>query len=399
MDKLERYCISRVSLKNKNRCHFLKKNGNYCKKHQDKYILFGNFNKPDIDIKEKLKNVNESNYSCNLMKSLNKKDIEFVIYYNKAYLNNIKLEQYIEDITLKGFSKYRFKKNDLIIHLNTYFKIKNSQKYYENQVKNIIKCQAIIRGYLLRKMLGPCIFDITKCINSSDVDGTEFWEEVNNIKKKTDEIVPEYQRTIFSFVDNNSIYAFSLRTMRKLMETTKKNPYTGLVFSSDIQRLYRKRMDFMNRMKYEIVPKCIIDEELKYLGDEQKQLNTKVFDVFHNIHLLGYFVEHDWFLNLSTGQLKDFYYYLKKTWYNYNVTYNEKMKIIPNIITLFYLRQRYVDSRYSDNNKNELQKIIINIIEKLTTCGINNDYKRIGCWVVLKALKQVSNEAAQYIAY
>lgn len=399
----DKYCICRVSLKNKNRCKNLKRDNTlYCRKHQKEscYILYGNYNQDD-DIFERLKNINEKNFSPFFLKDLKKNELEYLIKINEAYMENNLLKKIIERRqTFEIITNNRFfKKEELKDIIKKYFRIKKNYNYYKNKINEIMKCQAIIRGCLFRKMLGPCILNITKSINSDDVDGTTFWEEKNGKKVKSNEITKEYQRTIFSFKEKNTIYSFSLRTMRKLMESTKKNPYTGIKFSSNIKSMYRKRMEFMREMNYKIVPKNIIEEELKYMNQEEQELWNKVFEVFHNINLLGYYIDEDWFLNLNVNELKKLYYVMKTIWVNYDVDFEEVLKIVPDYLYLLHRRQSSINRRYNNHNKKDLQKLLIDQIERLTMGGINDEYKRIGCWIFLKSLKEVSREASRYIPY
>lgn len=401
MDHIDKYCISKVSLKNTNRCKLLKKNKtNYCNKHQKSYVLFGNYNQ-DKKLLDKLDDINEENYDKNYMKYLKKNEIEYLIKINNAYMKNLKLKSYIlkENLFMSLYSSNYYSKNDLINFLTKYFNIKKNKNYYIKEENKIIKCQAIIRGYLFRKMLGPCILDVTKSINSTDIDGTELWEEKDNKKIKSEEVKREYQRTLFSFIENQKYYTFSLRTMRKLMETTRKNPYTSIHFNQNIIKNYVKRMDYMKEMGYKIIPDCMKEEELNYLGTREQQIYKQVFETFHNINLLGYYTDEDWFLNLSTSQLKRFYFAMKEIWMNYDVHFEERLKIAPNYIYVLHHRNHIINRRYSNQNKTELQKLIIDQIHRLVTEGINDDYKRIGCWIVLGGLKYVSTEAQRYIAY
>ena len=398
----DKYCISRVSLTNKTRCKLFKKNNtSFCKKHLTTNIIFGHYNDIDRTTFENLHNINEENYDESFMKYLKKNHLEYLIDINGAYMNNTKLKSYIkkDPMFMRLYSKKYYTKKDLVNFLTKYFKLKKNKKYYIKHIDKIIKCQSIVRGFLIRKMLGPCILDVTKSINSEDVDGTELWEEKDGKKIKSKEVKKEYQITLFSFIENKKYYTFSLRTMRKLMETTRKNPYTSIHFNQNIIKDYVKRMDFMKEKGYKIIPNCMKEEELKYLRTEEQELYRRVFESFHRINLLGYYTDEDWFLNLSTYQLKQFYFAMKEIWINYDVHFQERLKIAPDYIYVLHHRAHIINRRYGNSNKLELQKLLIDQIDRLTTGGISDDYKRIGCWIVLSGLKHVSREASRYIAY
>lgn len=400
----DKYCHSIVSFNNRTRCKILKKNGNYCNKHQKTYEILGNFN-GNTDLKTNLLNLNENNYSINLIKQLNKKYIVYIIInIPEIYKNNEKLKIYLKDKPrweIIHKMNCKFTKSKLINILDEYFTIKKRMVYYLDKEKKVKRCQAIIRGYLTRKMFGKCFLNPTLSVNSDDIDGTELWEEdEKNNKIKSKEVTLDYQRTLFSYQSNNSIYCFSLRTMRKLLNTTKKNPYTSLEFPKNVLESYRKRMDYMKENEIPIVTKEMLKYNLQYCSnDKEVNFQMKVFELFHNINLLGNYTDHEWFLNLTSDQLTDLYYYIKFNWDSYINSYEEKNKIIGINQSFMNIRQSIIDKLINQRHKRKLQNILLENIEKLINNGINDEYKRIGCGIFLTSLSRVSEEASLYIPY
>ena len=90
---------------------------------------------------------------------------------------------------------------------------------------------------------------------------------------------------------------------------------------------------------------------------------------------------------------------MKEIWINYDVHFQERLKITPDYIYVLHHRSHIINRRYNNYNKIELQELLIDQIDRLVTSGISDDYKRIGCWIVLSGLKYVSREASRYISY
>ena len=99
----------------------------------------------------------------------------------------------------------------------------------------------------------------------------------------------------------------------------------------------------------------------------------------------------DWFLNLSSNQLKLYYKVLEDIWnYRSELSHSRKNEIVPNK-KMFTIS---VHSFYNLNEKRKMRKIILNEIEKLVSTAPKREDRVLGSYYTLIGLVEVSPQVA-----
>lgn len=238
-------------------------------------------------------------------------------------------------------------------------------------IQNIVKIQSLIRRYL--------VYRRKKCVNNEDFFTLDDKYEIT-------------EKYFFSYTDdNNFTYFFDIRSLIKLLETTKCNPYTNKPFSEkDIEKINRK-------IKY------LRDKGIKLNVEKDKktpeqEFNHFVIDVFHKFDLLDNYTDHNWFLNLSLSQLKKLYRIAEDIWnYRSELTNYQKSKIVSN--GKAFIIPNYIVDNYGHMQKRKLQYIILNEFNRFVTEGTDINEKKLGAMLMLSALVETSNEAAEALPY
>ena len=92
------------------------------------------------------------------------------------------------------------------------------------------------------------------------------------------------------------------------------------------------------------------------------------------------------------------YFYGKDVW-NYTFSnINQKKKILPPHGTAFIENNHRING-FRSSQKKELQKIILDQIEKLVTKGETEEDSKIGAWIVITILVKASREAQRALPY
>ena len=92
------------------------------------------------------------------------------------------------------------------------------------------------------------------------------------------------------------------------------------------------------------------------------------------------------------------YFYGKDVW-NYTFSnINQKKKILPPHGTAFIENYHRING-FRASQKKELQKIILDQIEKLVTKGETREDSKIGAWIVITILVKASREAQRALPY
>ena len=311
-------------------------------------------------------------------------EITFELYNNNKfrskkhfyYITNIKKALLKHNLETKG-SKKELEK--------CLFDFYDSLNLYKNNIKQILFIQDRIKKKQNRfriKMQGIGIICKDKCVNQEDFYTLE---NINELEDKY----------FFSYEQNKYIYFFDIRSFKKLLETTNKNPYTLIKIPQYAIESFNLRQESLKNNNINI----IFEDTIK-LTKEQK-FNNNVLSVFQKIDMLNVAasgVDLNWFHNLNSIQLKMYYKLLEDIWnYRAELTIQHKLQIVPTN-DMFQISVHQV---YSINNmdKRKLQKIVLNEIDKLISSAQSNEHRMTGCYYVLTALVEISPQCAQALPW
>lgn len=334
----------------------------------------------NIEVLETKKQINLSKPTKKYNKNKRKpkiQDDEFKILryheYDRIYEYNYNLYQ-LKEMCRYYKQKVSGNKCQLQTRLYNYLK----QSIY------IIKVQSIIKGCLIRDFItkhGPAIKNRNMCVNETD------FLTLERIDK-----IPFQQ--FYSFKDkDNFIYGFDICSLYNLLKRDNSkplNPYNRNVFPAktmiDLQDIMRKS----HILKYPINIEIEDDTKNMNIIDKQK---LRINNLFLKIDELGFYTNTDWFDNLNRFQLVRYIRELYDIW-NYRAQLSNivKYEIYPPGGDPFIgedFQNIHIKNIY------KLRDIILNIIEKLVTKGINNPNKWLGASFCLTALTLVSKGAAE----
>lgn len=303
------------------------KYGNFCKKHK-RYHLIGEDNQIII-----------SNFTNNISDYL-LKDLK---YYYKKNINKI-----------VGNHKKEFYFNEISN------RILNPKKY---NINKIIKIQKNVRKYLgnLYK----------KCNNNEDF---YTFEELKDIPKKY----------LFIYKDLKGFYwGFDIRSLSKLIENNKLNPYTTeSIPNYVIENINEKMKILIKKNSYENLGAL-------FLKDKKDKIRMDIVDLFSDIEINGYSCRIEWFLNLSIRRLKELYKQLEDLWSYRLREYTEtKKRLAPPDGKLFTTP---IINLSDYQNIQDMQELILHDVMKFKKINDISD-KKLGYMYFLICLGYVSPE-------
>ena len=364
-------CMCRNKYNENVQCNNNQKYDSYCGIHIKCYEKYGRIDEPlkcDVD------NINKIN--CHNFKQYKLHKLS----YNKLkYLRN-------KYCLLCSSKKKR-------VLLEMIMKFLNSFQYYADKksIQSIIKIQALYRGKFIRDIYGLPNIHRKLCSNPIGIDGSMFWEKLNDntIKVNTKCKINE----IFGFYDNNVAYCFTIQSFEKNMKYYGKNPYTCQIFNPRILRNFNNRIQYIKKNGLEIN-----QPETFMSMSPVKKIKFKTVRIFHILDTLGNYTDHQWFINLSLSRLKLMYFYGKDIWnYQFN-DISQKKKILPPSGKGFYLNYSRINL-FRNQDKCKLQNILLNEIERFITLGETIDLKKIGAWIILTSLAKASAEVARALPH
>ena len=293
--------------------------------------------------------------------------------YNNLIVNNFN----VSDLK-KGLKQYKLKntgkKSELLDRLYNYLKSSS----------HVIKLQRLFRGYIIRKMFklrGSVVFkNREQCVNKEDFLTMDSLNKISPID-------------FFSFEDDDKhIYGFHIMSIYNLIKNNDHilNPYTRKELNEDIITNVYRIIKICKIMK---IPIDIIIQNDNCDLSVKRKIEMRTIELFQTINSLGNYSEPRWFLNLSTNELYKFTRELFDIWnYRANLTEQVKCNICPprGIICSQFER----NSIFMENNIFSLQTKILNILERLITSGIDQDFKVLGAYYVLASITLVSSEAS-----
>jgi hypothetical protein len=309
--------------------------------------------KIDEDLSDHIPNFNES---------------EFLIRYNYN-VNQLKLIAKTYKLKVTG------NKSQLISRIYSFLFLSNS----------IVKIQKIIRGKLQRKFIishGPALKNRLLCTNNFDFLSMEQLTEI-----------PKEQ--FFSFKDEDGfIYGFDLISLHNLIYKCNgaiKNPFNTKPINSKVIEDFRSLLRLSRVFKINI---CTEISDITKEVSDKKSVELRALTLFQNIDSLGNYSNSEWFLTLNRNQLIKFMRELVDIWsYRAPLTPEVKRSICPPNGNPFSRLPNY-NILQTLENLDDVRKIILEILEKFVTTGIDKDNKCLGAYYVLGAITLVNNDAA-----
>lgn len=355
-------CMSIKNSKEINiQCPYKKKYGDYCGHHRN-----GKCKKRIDDIL--------------ITNETNSKVIKSIDYFNESSYKDTHLELLKNTAKSIGLTLKKISKRLLYDNIYNHF---NNLKFYNNNIQNIIKIQAVFRGYALRKQYGPGMINRKIINNEYDLLSCEKMNKIN-------------LEFFISFKDtDNFIYGFDIRTLKKLLEYSNENPYNKKNISNEIIHIINNRIESMKNQNINISFK---NNKLTY----KQEYRQKVINIFQIIDELGNYTDPAWFLELNLKTLKRYHYYIQDIWnWSFQASVEDKKRIYPPTGMPFITNQSIINNIKSKYDLFELIIKDINIIisDKFNNITRNLEDRKMGCWIVLSALVNVSEDAASSLPH
>ena len=208
----------------------------------------------------------------------------------------------------------------------------------------------------------------------------------------------------FSFKDKEGfVYSFDLVSFNKLIAKTNArsnlfNPYNKSIIPNNVIDNFRELIFFSKFLNISI---CL--ESISEIPEENPEVRVirRTQEVFYIIDSLGNFSNSNWFLELDIVRLKRFIRELYDIWnYRAGLSYEAKYQICPNqdpFASMIHLLGFH--NTISIYPLHYYQNIIIEILFKLVSLGINESSQSLGSYYVLAALTLVSKNAEESLPW
>ncbi len=279
--------------------------------------------------------------------------------------------------------KHGGNKNELLTRIYFYLYLSNSAT----------QIQKIMRSYLLKKYIrlrGPGFKNRLSCTNNFDF---LTMDELTNI--------PDEQ--FFSFTDKDGfIYGFDVVSLYNLIYTNGrnnkdvKNPFNQQLITAEVIGHLGALLRISKILHIKVVLK--IDDLASEITDA-KSVELRALTLFQHIDALGNYSNSQWFLSLNKQRLLNMIHHLFDIW-----TYRAHLS--PEMMTDIchpsgdpFRGLPSIKFLQSVQNIDTLRKLILEVMEQLTTTGVNKDSQCLGAYYVLGAITLVSHEASTSIPW
>jgi hypothetical protein len=248
-----------------------------------------------------------------------------------------------------------------------------------------IKIQKIMRRHLIQKWNkchGPAFKNRALCNNVVDF-------------LSMDELTTISPEQFFSFCDEDGfIYGFDILTLYNLIYKSVgdvvKNPYNNNIISNQVIGNVKTFLRLSKALKIKVK---IHIKQIKQ-DIEEKTVEKRTLDLFHNINSLGNYTDSQWFLELNKEQILRFVHELLNIWnVRAGITLQVRKKICPPYGNPF-IGLPPSGLLNTIENLDDIKNIVLDVLEKLVNNGINDDNKYLGAYYVLCALSLVNNNVA-----
>jgi hypothetical protein len=301
--------------------------------------------------------------------------------YNEFTNYNYNVQQ------LKSFAKfYKLKmsgnKKELITRIFVYLKL----SFY------ITKIQKIFRGFIQRKwnkLFGPACNNRKICTNNTDFITMD---DLNDLAT----------HHFFSYKDiDGFIYGFDIASLFNLLFKSNKcpkhitNPYNRNVIPDSVFKNVKSLIRISKIIGIHIE---LDSEDVSNQITNEKMVELRTLSLFQNIDSLGNYSDPKWFLSLSRHQLIKLIRELLDIW-NYRAQLSNEIKrsICPPHGDPF--RNFNMHFVQTENDLVNVKKVILEVLEKFVTTGVDNDSKTLGAYYVLGSLTLVNPVAASAVPW
>lgn len=250
---------------------------------------------------------------------------------------------------------------------------------------SVLLVQKVIRGYLVRKYNnahGPAYISRSLCTNSYDFLSMD---ELTHIPKEQ----------FFSFKDDDGfVYGFDVVSMYNLIFKNNgsfKNPYTNKPVTAKTLEEFRTLLRLSRVLNIKVITKVAdFSNELT----NEKATELRALALFQTIDLLGNYSKVQWFMSLSKKMLIKFIDALIDIWnYRSEMSTDTKIEICPPHGKPFASLPQ-IKTLIESQDMTYLRNKILECLEKMVNCGINEESKKLGALYILSALTLVKTEVA-----
>jgi len=296
------------------------------------------------------------------------------------YMRGLHITAPIKDLkyTLNYYKlSFAGKKHDLVNRLDQYLCL---LAVYSPSIDKITFLQKCIRKYLKNKFLklrGIGYIDRTLCINDYDFYTCD------------DKLDIPYDYFISYSDDKNFVYCFDVRSLQKLIDTSKNelpiNPFSMIPIPIELVINSQYIIDDLKQKNiYE-------DFEEPHMTPQQKQ-RDKILRVFQSIDELDNHTNPEWFSVLSSSKLKQLYQHIYEIWVlRADLTDTIRDRIVPDG-QLFKLS---VGQLSLLKGIKKVQNIVLDVIQRLISSAASRSDHVLGSLYVLTALSEISKDCAQ----
>lgn len=337
------------------------------------------------DKMNKLKNVSKKNKTENPNESNESSDTNEIMGIPNMNTYFVLLEMNYTLVQLKSFAKHhKLKatgtKKDIVTRLFT-------SLYFSSFA---IKIQTRMRGYFTRlfndKLHGPACFKRSLCVNETDFLSMEEIKKINPLH-------------FFSYKDiDGFVYGFDVVSLYNLIEKSSaqnvlRNPYNRNEIPEVALKQFKKLIMVGKMLKLGIKLEL---EPFKQTQEES--LRFKELDLFQHINSLGNYSEPIWFSSLDKYKLIRLMRELFDIWhYRLQITDQTKRTICPPYGMPFQHFSMH-DLR-EETNIYKIKNMVLNVLIKLVTTGVDRENKCLGAYYVLGAITLVNDSAAQSLPW
>jgi hypothetical protein len=322
-------------------------------------------------------------------------------------------EDYLKDkYTIKTYKLDKLKRIAKLHKLHVSGKKQNLIQRIEHHFIKLncaIKIQSLFRKHLNNKIIilrGPALKKRSLCVNDTDFYTLE---PMCNI----------HHSNFFSYVDASGfIYGFELNSLITMLrkQGTIINPYNrNKIDFHTVKNI--KHLDKLTKIIYkkDFYKSDIIENDrdnasinystthrenilLRINNIRNKDITTRINELFIEIDLLGNYTQSSWFSNLEKTQYLKFILNLYEIWnYRSNMSLITRHNICPyfnpfiygGLDNIYAIRNLFINNGINYSREN-LQKHALTIMENIIYTGNDIEYRKIGTLHVLTALTLVS---------
>lgn len=276
------------------------------------------------------------------------------------------------------------KKRELAERLDVFYK---SLRRYQSNINIIIGIQRRYKQKLENKNLllkGPGFKNKETCVNDEDFLTFESKYELDS----------DY---FFSYKDNSSvIFFFDIRSLAKLLELNKNNPYTTEPFPQYVKdKVERIINDLKKRGVYEE------HEEFELSADQiYKARVISLFQTIDELDIVAGGADPNWFLDLDFKKMKDFFRTLEDIWnYRAELTNQRKTELVPKR-KILYLNPKIIYILKENSSKfKKLKDYLLSEMEEMVTSSSNIENRKTCALFILTAFTEINPRAAEALPW